>query len=186
MATQELLEEFFSQPKEPLDVAFTHRILIDIFVSFLAGFFLSWFITPMDAAVIESMSGKTTLLSSLSTSIKQMTKPYQYMRLLEFGVVVVTYGATYMIKNITDTVCIASNQSASSTAFWQFWLVFVVNGGLSVLYKDPILTKRFGLKSSTPLPLFSYLWWVARDSCNVLGAFLFFFVCHVKHKVAIK
>jgi len=138
---------------------------------FFAGFSLSWFITPLDGAVMESMSGKSRLTTSLSNSFRQIfTRPHQYVRLPEFRVVAITYGATYLAKNVTDSMCVTTKQSAQTTAFLKFWLVFAVNGGLSVFYKDPVLAKRFGNKPAAKLPTASYLWWAARDSLHIIGA----------------
>eukprot|EP00486_Rosalina_sp_Unknown_P000079 CAMPEP_0201565966 /NCGR_PEP_ID=MMETSP0190_2-20130828/5452_1 /ASSEMBLY_ACC=CAM_ASM_000263 /TAXON_ID=37353 /ORGANISM="Rosalina sp." /LENGTH=53 /DNA_ID=CAMNT_0047984089 /DNA_START=13 /DNA_END=170 /DNA_ORIENTATION=+ len=43
----------------------TKRLTADLGAALGAGFALSWLITPMDAAVTENMSGKSTLGKSL-------------------------------------------------------------------------------------------------------------------------
>lgn len=83
-----------------------------------------------------------------------------------------TYGSTYLIKNYVDTMCIQTNQTAEATAFYKFWLVFAVNGGLSVFWKDPGLAKIFrnpnANKRATPTATLAS--WVLRDIFHVTGA----------------
>ena len=69
-------------------------------------------------------------------------------------------------------MCKVTNQTPESTALWKFWLVFAVNGGLSVFWKDPALAKIFANPGSKkgPTPRNTFLSWIARDTIHVFGA----------------
>lgn len=147
-----------------------HRAAIDVGIGLLAGFSLSYFILPMDQAVMERMSGNTTLKQSLirsGTSI--VTNPLKYIRSPAYGFVFGTYAGTYITKNCIDTSCQATQQSAEATAFVKFWGVLAVNGGLSVFWKDPGLAKLFG-NSAAAMPKSVYACWVVRDFLHMIGA----------------
>eukprot|EP01084_Bolivina_argentea_P182256 314674_1 len=161
------------------------RLSVDTGVGMLAGFALSWFITPMDSAVMESMASQKqiTVMSSLRRSaIRIFTKPYQYMKLPQFGYVFGTYSSTYLAKNYIDTICKATNQNPEQTAIYKFWLVFAVNGGLSVFWKDPGLARvikqnlaaemSHTMKSTAQSPSMrlTYAWWISRDTLHMIGA----------------
>lgn len=146
-----------------------HRLVIDNSVAALAGFSLAWLITPMDAAVMESMSGKNTLTGSLKSSAKQIfSSPFTYLKSPQYKYVVGTYIGTYSAKNSTDTFCKYTKQSAEASAVWKFWFVTAVNGGLSVFWKDPGLARLFG-KSSAKMPTITYASWMTRDFIHILG-----------------
>ena len=90
----------------------------------------------------------------------------------EFKFVVGTYSATYLSKNYTDTTCKLYGLSPESSAVWKFWLVFAVNGGLSVFWKDPGLAKLFqpNTNNPKPTPRATFLSWVLRDTIHIIGA----------------
>jgi len=155
------------------------RLAVDSVVGVSAGFALSWFITPMDCAVMESMAThKTTVTSALRQSLGQIiSAPHRYMASPQFKYVLGTYSGTYLAKNYTDTICKATHQDAEQTAFYKFWLVFAVNGGLSVFWKDPGLARivrssaTTTAKTTPPSALrITYLWWLSRDTAHILGA----------------
>eukprot|EP00483_Globobulimina_turgida_P004591 UN04600 len=174
------------------------RLVVDSVVGITAGFALSWFITPMDCAVMESMasmasSKRISVVSSLKQSIYQIfTKPHRYMFLPQFGYVFGTYSSTYLAKNYTDTICKATNQNPEQTAFYKFWLVFAVNGGASVFWKDPgmarIIKQKVGdsVKSSVKSAAISmkgtYVWWITRDVLHMIGAAVLPDYCEDKFK----
>eukprot|EP00484_Ammonia_sp_Unknown_P011463 CAMPEP_0197052772 /NCGR_PEP_ID=MMETSP1384-20130603/27188_1 /TAXON_ID=29189 /ORGANISM="Ammonia sp." /LENGTH=256 /DNA_ID=CAMNT_0042485573 /DNA_START=107 /DNA_END=877 /DNA_ORIENTATION=+ len=154
----------------------------------MAGFTLSWFITPLDCAVMESMAShkQISITSSLQQSLKKiLTTPHRYIALPQYRLVFGTYSGTYLAKNYTDTVCKAMQQSPEQTAFYKFWLVFAVNGGLSVFWKDPGLariTKESVAKqlastanntaktAAAPSMKMTYAWWMTRDVVHMMGA----------------
>lgn len=157
--------------KKQHNISALNRLIIDGIVGTTAGFTLTWFITPMDAAVMESMSGKASLFKSLSGSFKTILKsPASYLRRPAFGFVAGTYIGTYLSKNFTDSFCILTNQTAEQTAFIKFWFVFAVNGGLSVFWKDPGLAKIYGTKPPTNIPKQVYVAWACRDTLHMIGA----------------
>ena len=87
-----------------------------------SGLALSPFITPIDAAVTESMSGKRTIGASLGDSFKTMLlRPHRYFSRPEFRIILGVYSATYAAKNMCDSICISTNQSSEMTAFYKFW-----------------------------------------------------------------
>jgi hypothetical protein len=145
------------------------RLGIDMGVAGLAGFTLGWFITPIDQAVMQRMSGTATLNDSLLKSGKQiLTKPVSYAKSPQYFYVFGTYMGTYMAKNMIETICLETKQSDEATAFYKFWLVFGVNGSLSVFWKDPGLARLFGtVKKATPRMTLAT--WAARDGTHMLG-----------------
>jgi hypothetical protein len=119
---------------------------------------------------MQRMAGTSTMGESLKSSLKQIVKtPITYMRSPQYFYVAGTYVGTYVAKNGTDTLCLATKQSNEATAFYKFWLVFAANGGLSVFWKDPGLAKLFG-KQGVVMTKASYAWWAARDCIHMLGA----------------
>ena len=121
------------------------RFAIDTMVATLAGFSLAWYITPMDTAVIRNMRGTMNIPQSLKESFSIIfTKPHQYLMRPEYNIVFVTYGSTYLSKNYIDSACYITNQNPETTAMYKFWVVLLVNGGLSVFWKDPKLAILFG------------------------------------------
>lgn len=155
------------------DKSLTHRLLIDTAVGGFAGFSLAWFITPMDQAVMESMSGKKTLIGSLKSSGRDIFKtPFKYVRSPQYGYVVGTYAGTYLSKNVSDTMCVYTKQTPEKTAFYKFWLVFAFNGGLSVFWKDPGMARLFGTGSAVKMPPSVYGAWALRDGVHLVGACL--------------
>eukprot|EP01083_Nonionella_stella_P201927 738210_1 len=111
------------------------------------------------------------------------------MFLPQFGYVFGTYSSTYLAKNYTDTICKSTNQSCEKTAVYKFWIVFAVNGGLSVFWKDPGLARiikqnvnskiQASIKNSVqtaikqpsqPAMKMTHIWWIARDVLHMIGA----------------
>ena len=110
-----------SEPKKK-ELSLKHRWTADLGAALCTGFALSFLIAPMDSAVTENMSGKSTITSSLRSSFKTiLTRPHQYMRRPEFGIIFGVYGATYMSKNGIDSYCDFKNMSNEQTAFLKFW-----------------------------------------------------------------
>eukprot|EP00485_Elphidium_margaritaceum_P004244 CAMPEP_0202696050 /NCGR_PEP_ID=MMETSP1385-20130828/9428_1 /ASSEMBLY_ACC=CAM_ASM_000861 /TAXON_ID=933848 /ORGANISM="Elphidium margaritaceum" /LENGTH=266 /DNA_ID=CAMNT_0049352147 /DNA_START=38 /DNA_END=838 /DNA_ORIENTATION=+ len=146
------------------------KLAADIAAALGSGFTLSWFLTPMDAAVTENMSGRRPVKASLMSSFKEIaTKPHRYARRPEFGIILGVYSGTYLAKNTVDSCCDHFKVSNETTAFIKFWSVLAVNAGLGVFWKDPNFAKIFGTKAATSVPVVSYAWWVMRDSFHMLG-----------------
>ena len=194
---QEMSNSDSEEPGSNKSIFPSQRLLTDTLVGITAGFSLSWVITPLDYAVMESMASqkKVSVISSLRTSMnKIMFTPHRYMFLPEFRYVFGTYSLTYLAKNYIDTICKATHQDAEHTAFYKFWLVFAVNGGISVFWKDPGLARivkenvSSTLKSSvaatsgTPSMKLTYLWWIGRDLTHMFGAAVFPDYCEEKFK----
>merc|ERR1712217_979783 len=101
----------------------------------------------MDCAVTQSMSGASTLTGSLKDSFKTiLTRPHQYMRRPEFGIIFGVYGATYLSKNGIDSYCDFKKMSNEQTAFLKFWGVLAVNGSLCVFWRTLNLQKYLDQK----------------------------------------
>eukprot|EP01084_Bolivina_argentea_P309857 536011_1 len=147
------------------------RFTADIGAAFGAGFALSWLITPMDAAVTENMSGKTTMGKSLKSSFKEiLTRPHRYLRRPEYGIIFGVYSMTYLAKNGTDSYCAFKNMSNEQTAFVKFWTVLAVNGSLCIFWRDPQFAKIFATKPPSAVPALSYALWALRDVVHTMGA----------------
>eukprot|EP01083_Nonionella_stella_P165741 552268_1 len=147
------------------------RFSADLGAALVAGFAVSWLITPMDAAVTANMSGKCSIIRSLGQSFKEIgTRPHRYLRRPEFGIVFGVFSMTYLAKNGTDSYCAFKHMSNERTSFIKFWTVFAVNGSLCVLWRDPQFAKIFGTKIPSAVPAISYFCWVSRDVFHALGA----------------
>ena len=136
-----------------------YRLCVDSLVAVAAGFSLSWFITPMDIAVMESVASnkQITVKSSLQQSFKQILRtPHRYMLQPQFGYVFGTYSATYLATNYIDTICKKTNQNAEQTAFYKVWLVFAVNGGLSLFFDLSALSFKIVFVSCTIFVILTY------------------------------
>lgn len=117
-----------TEQKDKKSLSLTQRWTADFGAALGAGFALSFLIAPMDCAVTESMSGKSTLTGSLKQSMKMIvTRPHQYMRRPEFGIIFGVYGATYFSKNGIDSYCDFKKMSNEQTAFLKFWGVLGMN-----------------------------------------------------------
>ena len=100
------------------------RFTADLGAALGAGFALSWLITPMDAAVTEGASGKATISQSLKKGLGTiLTRPHQYIRRPEFGIIFGVYASTYITKNATDSYCTFKNMSNEQASFLKFWTV---------------------------------------------------------------
>lgn len=153
------------------EITLSKRFASDIGAGMGAAFATAPFITPMDAAVTESMSGRTTIGQSLKSSFKEiLTRPHRYMMRPEYRVVYGTYAATYVAKNTIDSYCTHHNKSNEVTSFWKFWGVLAVNGSLCVFWRDPVFAKIFGTKAATKVPAISYVFWASRDVIHTTGA----------------
>eukprot|EP01083_Nonionella_stella_P083240 230090_1 len=157
--------------EKPLNLPLSKRFTADLCATLVAGFALTWLITPMDAAVTTNMSGKSTILRSLGDSFKEIgTRPHRYLRRPEFGIVFGVISSTYLAKNGSDSYCAFHNMSNERTAFIKFWTVFAVNGSLCVFWRDPQFAKIFGTKAPSRVPVVSYFFWFSRDVFHALGA----------------
>lgn len=152
---------------------------IDSVVGVCAGFTLSWFITPMDTAVMKAMYMRAkgvTVTSALRGSLHRIiTAPHRYMVTQQFRYVFGAYSATYLAKNYMDTLCKVAEETPERTAIYKFWVVFAVNGSLSVFWKDPGLARIVKTATmSTPTPPSAlrrtFLWWTGRDAAYMVTA----------------
>jgi len=71
---------------------------------------------------------------------------------------------------MVDSICTHYNKSNEETSFWKFWIVFAVNGGLSVFWRDPKFAKIFGTKVPSKVPTMSYVFWMSRDCVHIIGS----------------
>lgn len=159
------------EPNKPSRQPLSYRVVVDTAIGTLAGSVLALAITPMDQAVMEKMSGRVTLAASLRTSARQMlSTPVRYVRSPQYTFVVGTYAGTYISKNLADTVCKETEQTPEKEAFYKFWSVLAVNGGLSVFWKDPGLARLFGKSAGPAMPKTVYASWMLRDALHMVGA----------------
>ena len=125
--------------------------------------------TVIDKAIVESASGKSSILSSAMSSLKSMTaRPVQYVKSPMFLMMWATYGLTYATANSVRTVAeeIRLTKSQGQTAL--FAGTTVVNSGATML-KDRAYAKMFGQSASRGVPMVTYGLWGMRD-CMVIGS----------------
>ena len=144
---------------------------------------------------MESMAtkNKITVISSLRNSFTTiLMRPHRFMMLPQFPFVFGTYSLTYLAKNYTDTICKHTRQSPENTAFYKFWIVFGVNGGLSVFWKDPglariikqnvasiVSTTATNTATKTPSMTMTYLWWINRDVLHMVSIIFHFYFGYI-------
>lgn len=159
------------EPDKPSGQPMSYRVTVDTAIGTLAGSILALAITPMDQAVMEKMSRRIPLTSSLQISARQMLNtPAQYLQSPQYSFVVGTYAGTYICKNLVDTMCKETEQTPEKEAFYKFWSVLAVNGGLSVFWKDPGLARLFGKSVGPAMPKTVYASWMLRDAIHMVGA----------------
>ncbi|KAF2152904.1 hypothetical protein K461DRAFT_293218 [Myriangium duriaei CBS 260.36] len=150
----------------------------DALSALAAGMTVAPAVSIIDRAVVESVSGRNTMMRSVSNSLWSLfTRPHRFITSRPFGVMLLLYGTTYFVANTVDTAsALYHNQPPSTTTAGvaKFLGPTSVNLGLS-LYKDTQYARMFGqsLGSSLPRTLSrtTYAIFVTRDCMTLFASF---------------
>ena len=112
-----------------------------------------------------------------------LSAPHLYAVRPEFKIILGVYAATYASKNCTESFCQSRKMSNESEAFWKFWLVLGINGGLCIFWRDPQFAKIFGSKVPTAIPKVSYSLWAARDVVHTFGSVILPDYCEKRYNL---
>ncbi|KAL9584680.1 MAG: hypothetical protein Q9212_001963 [Teloschistes hypoglaucus] len=133
-------------------------------------------ITILDRGIIENASGRSKLLTSISTSFRALfTRPHIFLASRPFRLISLVYFSTYFVANSIDTI--SSTLTPSSIAHTtsgpsKFLATSSVNMSLC-LYKDSQFAQMFGAAAAcrNPMPKASYALFALRDCLTVFASF---------------
>ncbi|KAL1914575.1 uncharacterized protein VTP21DRAFT_8200 [Calcarisporiella thermophila] len=157
-----------SSPINSAGSPITLQYVRDITAAGLASLFVSPFIAIVDRSIIENANGKLDLVSGLKQGFKHFsTRPHQFIRSKQFGLIYGLYFATYATANTIDTTY---NYWNSDPQWPKFVGTTAVNMTLCIA-KDRAFTRMFGIVAPRPLPIPSYALFAVRDSLTVAASF---------------
>ncbi|KAI9754346.1 MAG: bud emergence protein 1 [Chaenotheca gracillima] len=152
------------------------RLAVDAAAAGCAGSLVAPVIAVIDRGIIENASGRNSLLSSVTSSFKQMMlRPHHFLVSRPFRLIFALYGGTYLTANTIDTASSTiSNKKASTTTSGsaKFLATSFVNTSVC-FYKDAQFVRAFGPVNCVPrpIPLPSYVLFGLRDSLTILASF---------------
>ncbi|KAI5866691.1 hypothetical protein GGS23DRAFT_283471 [Durotheca rogersii] len=132
-------------------------------------------ISVIDRSIMENASGRSTLGSSLRSSLRTLlSRPHTLLFSKPVGLIFALYGGTYLTANALDTATSTlhdrpATHVTSGTA--KFVASSVANVGLCI-YKDQVYVRMFGPSGPPrPVPLPSYLLFALRDCLTIFSSF---------------
>lgn len=129
---------------------------------------LSPFVTIIDRAVTQSMSGSATLLGSIGASARTLARPVAFVRQPAFLAVYAVYCGTYGMANGVTSVC---EHLDTSPRMPKLWLTFGANTVLGIL-KDRAFARWYGTKTPGSLPAASWGLFFGRDILTIGAGFV--------------
>ncbi|KAI1156754.1 hypothetical protein F4825DRAFT_446226 [Nemania diffusa] len=132
-------------------------------------------ISIIDRSIMENASGRSTLASSLKTSLRTLlTRPSTMLFSRPVALIFMLYGGTYLTANTLDT---ASSTVRGKPATYvssgtdKFAASSAANVGLCI-YKDQVYVKLFGPSGPPrPVPLPTYALFALRDCLTIFASF---------------
>ncbi|KAL8693036.1 MAG: hypothetical protein Q9218_002052 [Villophora microphyllina] len=152
------------------------RIASDAASAACAAGLVAPLITILDRGIIENASGRSPLMTSISTSFRALfTRPHTFLASRPFHLISLVYFSTYFVANSIDTI--SSTLSTSSITHTtsgpsKFVATSAVNMSLC-LYKDSQFAQMFGAAaaSRSPIPKASFALFAFRDSLTIFASF---------------
>lgn len=142
----------------------------DAFCAAIAGFAVAPFCTIVDRSVIQNANGAVPLWKGIRTGLKTFVfQPGTFLKSLEFKLLFMVYGLTYLAANTSESVAVSQNKDP---VIPKLLTTFVVNTAVGI-YKDKRLAQHFGQVKPTSFPLKSYLLFWTRDVITIAFAFTF-------------
>ncbi|GAP92799.2 hypothetical protein SAMD00023353_9500080 [Rosellinia necatrix] len=133
-------------------------------------------ISIIDRSIMENASGRSTLSSSLKTSLRTLlTRPHALLFSRPVALIFMLYGGTYLTANALDTASSAAlgrpaTHVSSGTA--KFAASSAANVGLCI-YKDQVYVRLFGPGGGPPRPVPppTYALFALRDCLTIFASF---------------
>ncbi|KAI9720255.1 MAG: hypothetical protein M1812_003073 [Candelaria pacifica] len=151
------------------------RLASDASAAACAGALVAPIITVIDRGIVENASGRSKLMTSISTSIKNLiTRPHNFVFSKPFGLIFALYFGTYVTANLLDTVTSTiTNRPASTVTAGPAKFIATSSANLSLcLYKDSQFTRLYGPPGvPRPIPPASYLLFTLRDCITIFASF---------------
>ncbi|KAI9782998.1 MAG: hypothetical protein M1835_003905 [Candelina submexicana] len=151
------------------------RLASDALAAACAGALVAPIITIIDRGIIENASGRSKLMTSISTSMKKLiTRPHEFVISKPFSLIFALYFGTYITANLLDTMTSTiTNSPASSVTAGPAKFIATSSANLSLcLYKDSRFTRLYGPPGiPRPVPPASYLLFALRDSMTIFASF---------------
>jgi hypothetical protein len=138
------------------------QLISDSIAGLIAGAGVAPIVSAVDRALAENASGKATLGTSFSNSMKELAaNPVQFIKSPQFLWIWLIYGATYATANACQTVCDKTNRDV---ALPKLASTFLVNT-TTCIGKDRAFAKIYGAANAakTVVPNAAYGAWLVRD-----------------------
>ncbi|KAL8698375.1 MAG: hypothetical protein Q9201_006610 [Fulgogasparrea decipioides] len=152
------------------------RIASDAASAVCAAGLVAPLITILDRGIMENASGRSPLMSSISSSFRALfSRPHTFLASRPFRLISTVYFSTYLVANSIDTfhstLC-PSPIGHTTSGPSKFLATSAVNMSLC-LYKDSQFAQMFGAASTSrnPIPKASYALFALRDSLTIFASF---------------
>lgn len=124
---------------------------------------------------MENASGRNTLKSSITTSLRDLVfRPQTMLFSKPVALIFLLYGGTYLTANTLDTAS-STVQNKPSTTVTSGPLKFAASSTANIglcLFKDRTFVRLFGPSGPPrPVPLPSYILFTARDCLTIFASF---------------
>lgn len=156
------------------------RVTSDLTAATCASGLVSPLITIIDRAIIENASNRSTLRTSIRTSIHSLlTQPHIFLTSKPALLISTLYFGTYATANSIDTISSAvSNTPAKTTTTGPAKFLATASVNMSLcLYKDSQFARMFGPApgiagtAARTIPTASYALFAMRDSLTIFASF---------------
>ncbi|KAL8732044.1 MAG: hypothetical protein Q9166_002996 [cf. Caloplaca sp. 2 TL-2023] len=156
------------------------RIAADAASAVCAAGLVAPLITILDRGIIENASGRSPLMTSISTSSRALlTRPHTFLASRPFRLISMVYFSTYLTANSIDTIASTVTPSAythTTSGTSKFLAASTVNMSLC-LYKDSQFAQMFRAPGNAAsaltrsIPKASYALFALRDSMTIFASF---------------
>ncbi|KAI5463522.1 hypothetical protein BGZ63DRAFT_413113 [Mariannaea sp. PMI_226] len=152
------------------------RLGVDAISAACAASMVAPLISMIDRSVIENASGRSSLLSSIASSLRTLVlRPHMLLFSKPTALIFLVYGSTYLTANSVDTASSTlNNRPASSVTagVGKFSASSATNIGIGI-YKDQVFVRLFGPPGAVPrpVPLPSYALFALRDCLTIFASF---------------
>ncbi|KAI1079111.1 hypothetical protein F5B20DRAFT_179391 [Whalleya microplaca] len=153
------------------------RLTADFASAACAASMVAPLISMLDRSIMENASGRSTLATSLQTSLKSLVRrPHTMLFSKPVALIFMLYGGTYLTANTLDTATstVRGEPAPHVTAGTaKFAASSAANVGLCI-YKDQVYVRMFGPAVGgppRPVPLPSFALFALRDCMTIFASF---------------